>query len=400
MAINWRLFTFDFYGITLHGKESSSQAPLFVADHLRVGLKIVSLLRRKVDLNEIVLDQPIAHLNIDRDGVSNLPQSPSTFTQSRSTINDFLDLAIQYVELNSGQIYYNDKKSPLDAEMHDFRVQIHFIPVVKEYRGTLGYGDGRVETIDFRPITHRLQLSFTVNRSGMVVDPMTVATPKSTLTVHAKLTDYAQVHVEGNYDAVVSTIELARIIKNQSIPSGGVSLTGGLRYDNDPHKGAANSVYLDGHMSSPQLVMNMGQMQTTAKSIRAEYRLQNGNLSVRNLGADLLGGHLGANYELSHISGSSSSHIDASVRDVSLDAMNNSAGPRNSAPVSVSGRIDGTVGASWTSDIKNGTAFLLCRRPFEKPAPSYEPLCLLHPFLLRWSRHKTTARTACYNHPC
>src|ERR1700730_7625303 len=44
--------------------------------------------------------------------------------------------------------------------------------------------------------------------------------------------------------------------------------------------------------------------------------------------------------------------------------------------------------------------FLLCRRPFEKPAPSYEPLCLLHPFLLRWSRHKTTARTACYNHPC
>src|ERR1700676_2236617 len=96
MAINWRLFTFDFYGITLHGKESSSQAPLFVADHLRVGLKILSILRREVDLNEIVLDQPIAHLNIDRDGISNLPQSPSTFPQPLSTINNFLDLAIHY----------------------------------------------------------------------------------------------------------------------------------------------------------------------------------------------------------------------------------------------------------------------------------------------------------------
>ena len=354
MAINWRLFTFDFYGITLHGKESSSQAPLFVADHLRVGLKILSILRREVDLNEIVLDQPIAHLNIDRDGISNLPQSPST--QSGSTINDFLDLAIQHVELNSGQFYYNDNKSPLDAEMHDFRAQIHFIPVVNEYRGTLGYGEGRVETMNFRPVTHRLQLSFTVNRSGMVVDPMTVATPKSTLTVQAKLTDYARAHIEGTYDAVVSTIELARITKNQSMPAGDISLTGSLRYDNDPHKKGADNVYLDGRMSSAQLVMNMGRMEATAKSIRGEYRLQDGNLTVRNLGADLLGGHLGANYVLSHISGNSSSHIDASVRDVSLDAMKNTSGARNSAQVSVSGRIDGTVGASWASDIKNGTA--------------------------------------------
>src|ERR1700731_5318666 len=59
MAINWRLFTFDFYGITLHGKENAAQPPLFAADHLRVGLKIVSILQRKVDLNEIVLDQPV-----------------------------------------------------------------------------------------------------------------------------------------------------------------------------------------------------------------------------------------------------------------------------------------------------------------------------------------------------
>ena len=78
MAINWRLFTFDFYGITLHGKENAAQPPLFAADHLRVGLKIVSILQRKVDLNEIVLDQPVAHLSIDSHGNSNLPQSPSS----------------------------------------------------------------------------------------------------------------------------------------------------------------------------------------------------------------------------------------------------------------------------------------------------------------------------------
>ncbi|MCU1340912.1 MAG: hypothetical protein JWN92_335 [Candidatus Acidoferrum typicum] len=356
MAINWRLFTIDFYGIALHGKENSSQAPLFAADHMRVGLKIISVLRRKVDLNEIVLDRPVTHLSVDRNGNSNLPQSPSSAGTSGSTSDNLLDLAIQHVELNSGQIYYNDRETPLTAEVHDFRAQIHFVPVVSEYRGTLGYSDGRVTATTFRPIPHRLQLSFTVSHSGIVADPLTVATEKSTLNIHAKLTSYEGAHIEGTYDGVLSTVELARFANSQSIPAGEVALTGSMRYDNDPNKSAIDSAYLDGRMSSALLVMNMGQMEASPKSIHAEYRLQDGNLSVRNLEADLLGGHIGANYEMSHISGNSSSRVQAFVRNVSLQAMNSTAGVRNREVVRVSGRVDGTVGATWTSSIKNGVA--------------------------------------------
>src|SRR5882762_9527884 len=315
MAINWRLFTVDFYGIALRGKGNGSQAPLFAADHMRVGLKIVSILRRKVDLNEIVLDQPVARLTVDRDGNSNLPQAP---TSSGSSIDNLLDLAIQHVELNSGQIYYNDGQTPLTAELHNFRSQIHFVPVVSEYRGTLGYSDGHVTAKTFRPIPHRLQMTFTVSRSGMVADPVTVTTGKSTLNVHAKMTNFERAHIEGTYDGVLSTVELARFVDSQSIPAGDVALAGSLRYDNDPNKSAIESAYLDGRMSSAQLVVNLGQMQAVPKFIRAEYRLQDGNLSVRNLEADLLGGHVSAGYELSHISGSSSSRVQASIQNVSL----------------------------------------------------------------------------------
>src|SRR6516225_7309738 len=47
--------TFDFYGITIRGSEPMSVIPLAHADQLRVRLKVVSLLRKKVDLNEIML---------------------------------------------------------------------------------------------------------------------------------------------------------------------------------------------------------------------------------------------------------------------------------------------------------------------------------------------------------
>src|SRR5579872_216240 len=357
MAINWRLLTLDFYGITLHGKESGSQAPLFAADHMRIGLKIVSILQRKVDLNEIVLDQPVAHLSVDRNGNSNLPQSPtSSSSQSGSSVNNLIDLAIQHVELNSGEIYYNDRATPLAAELHDFRTQIHFVPVASEYRGTLAYSDGRVTAKTFRPISHRLQLNFTLSRSGLVADPVTLTAEKSTLNLYAKMTNFERAHIEATYDGVLNTVELGRIAKSQSVPAGEVSLTGNLRYDNDPDKSVVDSAYLDGRLSSPQLVMNTGQIQATPKSIRAEFRLQDGNFSVRNLEADLLGGHVGANYDLSHLSGNSSSRVDAYVRNVSLQAMNNTAAVQNRQAIKVRGRVDGTVTATWGSSVKNAVA--------------------------------------------
>src|ERR1700722_3154182 len=96
MDVNWRHLEFDFYKIELHGNEGNV-LPLFAANHLRIGLKIVSLLRRQVDLNDIVLDQPVAHLTVDASGNSNMPQAPSRHesgsASNESILNDIFDLA-------------------------------------------------------------------------------------------------------------------------------------------------------------------------------------------------------------------------------------------------------------------------------------------------------------------
>jgi translocation and assembly module TamB len=109
-------------------------------------------------------------------------------------------------------------------------------------------------------------------------------------------------------------------------------------------------------MSSSQLVTRIGQMEATAKAVKAEYRLQNGNLIVSNAEADLLGGHIAATYELLHLSGNSASRLNASLHDISLEAMNQTSGLQNRQAVRVSGRVDGTIGGTWTSNIRNGIA--------------------------------------------
>jgi translocation and assembly module TamB len=245
---------------------------------------------------------------------------------------------------------------PLDADLRDLHADIHFNPVTSEYRGTIGYSDGRIMAETLKPISHRLQLNFALDRSGLAADPITIATEQSTLNLHAKLTNYDSPKIDGTYDGVVSTIELARYTESKSIPAGKVAMTGNLHYENVPNKSVMDTAYVDGRLNSEEFVLDIGQMRTNPKSIRAEFKLQDGNLSVKNAEADVLGGHVSADYDLSRISGNSSSRLRAIVRDVSLQAMDRTAAIRNGEAAKISGRVNGTAEATWTSSVQNAMA--------------------------------------------
>ena len=48
--IHWSQLGVDFYGLVIYGNGASSLGPFLRADHVGVGLKIISVLRRKIDL--------------------------------------------------------------------------------------------------------------------------------------------------------------------------------------------------------------------------------------------------------------------------------------------------------------------------------------------------------------
>src|SRR3984893_3644493 len=111
-ALRLSSLTADAYGITIRGSEPKSRPPLIQVDQLMVHLKIVSLLRKKLDLNEIILRHAVLNLLVKTDGTTNLPTPPKS--NSNGSTNPF-DLGIQHVLLSNGEIYYNDVKNPLDA---------------------------------------------------------------------------------------------------------------------------------------------------------------------------------------------------------------------------------------------------------------------------------------------
>src|SRR5690349_19772571 len=60
--------TAHLYNITVRGTEGADQPPLLHADKLTVQAKIVSALHHKISLQELLIDHPVVHVKVGRDG--------------------------------------------------------------------------------------------------------------------------------------------------------------------------------------------------------------------------------------------------------------------------------------------------------------------------------------------
>ncbi len=350
--IHWRKLGVDFYNVILYGRQGETAPPLLRADHLGVGLKIVSFLKRDVDLAEIILDRPVLNLRVDAKGQTNIPQSNGS-KNTANPVDTLFKMAIGHVLVTNGQIDYNDQQTPLIADLSYFRADIKFGFFSRNYTGSVAYSRGRIVAGSFNPIEHSAQLDFAATPSQLDLNPVTISAGKSHITAHAILFDYNNPRVQGTYDAIILTPELATILKEPSIPSGQVAATGSLRYQNQPGRSFLASLYADGRIASPELLVRSGGIATSAKSVRGAFTLENGNLRVPNLDADLFQGHVNANAQISDLTGKAATRINATVRNVSLDRVTDTL-PRGSYErVRATGQVNAQAQASWSGTIDN-----------------------------------------------
>ena len=74
IQFDWRNLRARVAPFTLHGSEPAGKPPLFQAASIGIGLKIVSLFRRDVDLQDLEVTEPRIYLIVNRDGSTNVPE--------------------------------------------------------------------------------------------------------------------------------------------------------------------------------------------------------------------------------------------------------------------------------------------------------------------------------------
>ncbi len=340
--------TVDLYNVSVAGAPPYANPDLLDVDRIHVAVKITSLLRKAWYIDDITLDRPIVHVFVDKSGADNLPQTKTTNKENQSNTSVF-DLGIRHAVLNNGEIYYNNQKSDLQADLRDLHLQSGFDVAKTEYAGNLGYSNGVIKMQNFNPLPHSLEAEFKANKDKFTLTKATVRSGPSFFTLNATLEDYANPKLTVNYDASVDSGQFAKIMKNPSLPVGVIHANGRLDYQAVANQPFLNGVVLHGQVSSPQLLVSTPQFRGPVRNLGADYAVTNGNLLVNNIHANVLGGQLTGTLETRDLAGNSHSTLDAQINGVSLAQAKSDL--KTSSPAlaktQLTGTASGRVHATW-----------------------------------------------------
>ena len=114
-TLHLRSLSVDLYGINVDGASPYANPPLLQVNHVAAGVRIVSILHRAWYLDNLQIDSPVVWVFVDEHGVSNIP----TIKSSGKSNTSIFDLGIRHALLTRGEVYYNNKPSLLDVDLHD-----------------------------------------------------------------------------------------------------------------------------------------------------------------------------------------------------------------------------------------------------------------------------------------
>ncbi|MCU1254764.1 MAG: hypothetical protein JWM83_1063, partial [Candidatus Angelobacter sp.] len=343
----------DLYNVVVHGAEADPNQPLLSVDHLQVGLTIDSLLNRKWHVRDIIVDHPVARMSVNKAGENNLPKPEKKSTSSSNT--NVFDLAIRELRLNNGEIYYNDQKTPLEADLHNFAVSANYDPAQKKYSGDLGYNAGKIVYGKYAPVEHNLQAKFGVTPQQFTLDKLDLSAGESRVGLNATVNDYNSPNMQamGGYEATLVTNDFKRILKDPSLPGGTVRLTGQMKYQADPNRPMLETVSVAGNVSSSGLSVKTPSLQTEVRDLYARYQLSGGNAEVNDIRARIMGGTLSGKLRIKDVAGASIAQLQASVKDLSLDQAQAATHNTSMRQAHLSGSISADANAHWAKTLDN-----------------------------------------------
>ena len=350
LDFNLSTLTAHLYNITMRGTESPDQPPLLHADELTVRIKIVSALHRQVSLRELLIAHPVIHLQVSTEGKNNLPMAPPSPQGSSQT--SVFDLAVEHAQITNGEINYNDRKTPLEADLYDLGTDIHFESPAKTYAGVISYNNGHVKYAQCSPLPHNLNLKFTASPQRFDLESALLRLGSSTVALHAAVSDYSNPVADGDYQIQIHTQDFAAM-SPQAAPAGDITLNGKLRYQTAGNQPLLKSISVTGQLASDALSAAASGNRVELRKLQGRYQLAGGNLEIRNLSLDSFGGHMIANGDIKHLDTTPESQIQATLRNISLRELQRALHTQGANGATLSGTLGGKAEASWKGSVAN-----------------------------------------------
>jgi translocation and assembly module TamB len=225
-SYNWRDLTADVQTFVLHGTEPASAPPLFRADKIQIGLRIISALEKKVDIASLIVERPRLYITISPDGTTNLPR-PKIPRFSQNVVEDLLDLRVKHIEVRHGIAAYNTWRVPLDAIAEQLQMSLVYDSAGPRYMCAVSSALMRVASPRLRaPIEFAMDSQVALGRNNLQVLRMNLASGGLKIDTQGNIFNLYSPSEDFEVSAALPLQDLNRLVQTRLEPRGEVWLQG------------------------------------------------------------------------------------------------------------------------------------------------------------------------------
>ena len=337
---DWRSMRAEVKNFVLHGKEKPGEPALFRAASVQVGLKVISALKKEVDIASGIVERPEFHLIVYPDGTNNLP-SPKEH-KSGNPIDTILKLKIRHYELRHGIVEFKEERLPLNVSGDNFSANLDYDVAAKLYRGHVSSRQLHVETTAILPLIGDFDTDLTLESKQIRFSKMRMAWKQSWVELSGVIQDWSAVRGEFAVRSNVSIAELGPVLHIPLEHRGDAAFNGNLRIAFKP-----KFVYsLAGKVNARNLAVRAGSVELNGISLRADAQVSQLGVLVPHFTATGLDGSFEGRASIPKFT---TFEVDGQARGLALSQLSRFTASKPlpwsgdvSGPAQVSGEISST----------------------------------------------------------
>ena len=292
-SLHWNVSKLEIEGkgLTIHGLEPATEAPLAHVDRLYIRLHIVSLLKTTIDLQQLILEQPNVHVIVKPDGSTNVPEPKVKSTGD--PLQQLFDLAIGRAELRNGTLQWNDQKLPLDFKANDVALDMSYQRTERRYDGNLHVGKIDAQLQDYRDIPASADANFSLWRERAQIRSLKLTSQKSSVDMSGTVDDFSHPMAQLSYGGTFDLSQLAEIARVRGVRAGGANVSGSGTFSRDNFATSGKLILRGVNYEDSRLALR-------DVSAGTEYSVDREHILLKKIDARLLGGTVTGNAEVRH----------------------------------------------------------------------------------------------------
>jgi translocation and assembly module TamB len=283
---DWRTLSAELKNLAVHGSEPQTGPPLFRADFIRVRLRIISLLKREVDITSLNVQRPEIYLLIHADGTTNIPAP--RIRRKREIVEQLLNLKVQHFELRQGTIQAQARRISLSVQGENLRVIVSYDFAGPRYDLAVSSHPLRIDSDQFPGASAGLEAHAAIEKDRIFFRQIALKSGTFIFKANGSLEHFRRPQVDLNVDAQTASNQFAAIVKCPELRGGQLMLNARTHYD--PSTGFILNGKLAGHNLAYQshlVAVRGGEFQSDVSGSAEELGFK--RLSLSALGSTFAG---------------------------------------------------------------------------------------------------------------